>query len=285
MKLQLKSLSNLSTEIEVSDNDTVDSIRQALIKEGKVDAEYVIRLIASGVVLELDKKISDYKLKDGQMIVYMQTKKRISENPTLNQQTSEQVTETSQQVTGTTQIMRTTEPVEGTLQQNAQTTEAPLPSTFNGINIDIIRQYAIMSVINRVLSNSQLFSQILMQDQNMVSLRSSNPTEFDNIINHSNFLLSINNMISTDEFENPIPFQTVDNSLSTVLGPISQNNNSTTNIVLTQEDKQFIDEVRQIAPNVSEGEIIQYYLACGKDKDVTVNNILNNSVLNLDNNS
>lgn len=277
MKLQLKSLGNITTDIEVSSDDMVDTIRQKLIEVGKVSADYIVKLIESGCILDLDKRISEYpNLKDEGTVIYIQTKKKIPETKTQ--------TQVPQPSVPIQPDVSTQSPiVQSVPQTQNQTQQAPLPSTFNGINMDMFRQFTIMNVIGRVLSNPQLFSQILIQDPNMSLLRSNNQIEFDDIINHPSFLAAgINTMAIGDDLEESNMFsigQSTDESLSEE-GTVNPSDNlqgasAPVRIILTQDEKQFIDEIRQMAPHVSHTEIIQYYLACGKDRDVTVNMVLN----------
>jgi len=278
MKLQLKSLNNTTTEIEVSGDDTVDTIRQKLVEAGKVNADSVVKLIESGSILDLDKKISDYpNLKDGKMVVFMQTKKKLSENkPQAPSQSSNQSTVSQPASNATTPNAHPSIGPNQTSTPVSQNHTPPLPQTFNGVNIDMFRQFSIMSVINRVLSNPQLFSQLLMQDQNMSMFRSSNPTEFDSIINHPGFLGSgIAQMQGSDDDLEGGMFP-IDPSNNQETDPTNSNTGASSGrIILTQEEKQFINEISLIAPHISQGEIVQYYLICNRDKDATVEMVMN----------
>ena len=79
MKLLLTTVGHITTEIEVYNDDLVDVIRQKLVETGKVGVNTVVKLIVTGNILDLDKKISDYPslLKEGQRVIYIASKKRL----------------------------------------------------------------------------------------------------------------------------------------------------------------------------------------------------------------
>jgi hypothetical protein len=275
MKLILRSMTNSKLDIEVNDDDKIDSIRLKLIELGKTPADYVVRLISNGVILDLEKKVSDYSiLKDGGNVVFMQTKKKVNQPET------------------------TLEPVQAPASAPAPApaqapvpvpAQAPLPVTFAGTNINLLRQIAIMSVMNRVLSDSSVFLQILLQDQNIAALRASNPTEFDNIVNHPDFLahaginndefaMNENGYEDEDEGEHQHQHQHQHEHMPELQHASDLNNNEhpnrTIRIALSGDEKMFIDEVQRMVPDISSSEIIQLFLACDKNRDATVNMVL-----------
>lgn len=280
MKLQLKSLNNTTTEIDVSSNDTVDTIRQKLIETGNVNADYTVKLIESGSILDLDKKISEYpNLKDGRIVIFMQSKKKLSDNKPQTQ-TSDQPSTNQTAPTVPNVLPNEQSQNQGTGSTTiSQESQTPLPSTYNGVHIDMFRQFSIMSVINRVLSDPQQFRQLLMQDQNMVILRGNNPTEFDNIINHPGFLgAGIRPMLTPDEDSEVNGTYSVDQTLNDYSSDDTNNNYSngqqTVSLSLTKEEEEFIKRTRDLAPHMDFGEIVQYYLICGKDENATLDMVL-----------
>lgn len=290
MKLKLQSLSQATTEVEVLPEETVEVMRLKLVEAGKVSAESVVKLIHKGTVLDLNKKISEYQIVEGSQIVYLQTKKRMTDtkpetkteeksNPNSTNSTNPNSTNPTNPTNQQPVNQQTNSPVNSTAPH-----VEPLPATFNGVSMDMFRQFATMTVIGSVLSNPQLFQQILMQNPNMAMLRSSNPTEFDTIINHPSFLsVGVSPMQSDedDQYDEASMFPIgPQNNFISPTGPTGEinggqiDNGGPIRIILSQEDKQFVDEVRSMAPHVSLGEIVQYYIACNKDKNVTVDMVL-----------
>jgi hypothetical protein len=171
----------------------------------------------------------------------------------------------------------------------------PLPTNFAGVDINIFRQATIMNVIGQVLSNSQLFSDILLRDPQMRLLQSINPTEFNNVINNPHFLQAglaplgpLNNANNSgddedeeeDEDETPTSGShsatSTSTSATTVIGSAGAGAGAGPHrIILTQTESDFINEASQMVPGVDKGEIIQIYLVCDRNKEMTINTLLN----------
>jgi hypothetical protein len=294
MKLLLTSFKNEITEIDVSPDDLADTLRLKLIEKSKVPAEYSVKLVCSKELLQLDKKISEQKvvIKDGSKVIYFSTKKKLESKrapvlapvPAPVPVPADNRSNSSSTTTSTSSIPMTslTSPTATTLTTPA-TTVAPLPATFNGVSMDMFRQFVMVSVVSRVLSTPQLLREILMQDPKAAIIRSSNPGEFDRIISHPG-LLSMNLLhpdVNEDDQMDQNTFVNQTNQQPWIVPAggrqPTESEPGQMHIALTQDEKEFIDEVKKMAPNVSSSEIIQYYLANNRDKDITVNMVLNMS--------
>ena len=263
MKLLLKSLTNETTNIEVSDTDTVNAIRQKLIENKKISAEFVVKLIANGVILDLDKNISNYPiLKDGQIVVFMQTKQKIADvtKPIVQPITSNisNPSLTSQSTVLPLNIFANN--TTNTINQDNQ-----LPTSFSGVNIDLLRRSAFISILGAVFSSPQDYIPLLLRDQRFSDLRNVNPTEFDNIVNNPGFILS--------PFELPNDNLDTDTSTDPLLQQVP-NANSTIRITLTTEESLFLEQIKEMAPHVSKTDILQYFIACDRNRDATLDMVL-----------
>lgn len=271
MKLILQSLGNKKTEINVNESDPVETIKQELIKSEKMPVSKVIKLIFRGEILNHTKKISDYKeIKDASTLIYVQSDPKVTPPP---QPPSSVVTTTA------TSSAETGPSNPGGV--------APLPTTFNGMSINTLRQYAITSVLGRIMGNSELFLTTLLMDPNMRTIQATDPAGFNNIIRHPMFLgTGLINLLNNDgggggADDGNYEDGNLDDSFSfgsTTMPAITSTENTTTPtsvITLTQDEKQFLDQAVQMVPEISPSEILQIYLACDKNKDATLNTLLN----------
>ena len=81
MKLKLKNLRQQEFDIEIeSDKKTVKDLKLEIEKAYGFDAS-LIKLLHSGLVLEDAKTLEDYKIKEGNVVIMMATKKKQVEQP------------------------------------------------------------------------------------------------------------------------------------------------------------------------------------------------------------
>ena len=81
MKLKLKNLRQQEFDIEIeSDKKTVKDLKLEIEKAYGFDAS-LIKLLHSGLVLEDAKTLEDYKIKEGNVVIMMATKKKQAEQP------------------------------------------------------------------------------------------------------------------------------------------------------------------------------------------------------------
>ena len=81
MKLKLKNLKQQEFDIEIeSDKKTVKDLKLEVEKVHGFDAN-LMKLLHNGMILEDAKTLEDYKIKEGNVIIMMATKKKVVEPP------------------------------------------------------------------------------------------------------------------------------------------------------------------------------------------------------------
>ena len=303
MKILLKSVSNAGATIDVNEDDTVESISSKLVELMHIPLDHNIKLVYMGNILDFTQKISHYGIKDGSQVIYFHTKKKenkpVAHVQPQSQQPQNDVLQTASSIGNNNDNEYSNDDDEDEDEDEDEGNPA-LPSTFNGVDINIFRQFAIMNVLGRVISSPQIFSTILLQDPQIQLLHNNNPDEFDSIIFHPDFLpgelgnvtgsISINdsNMHNMHDMHEP-SLENNDNDSQNHVGQQDQISiqalgpqalGPSNRIILSKDDKDFIDEVKLIVPDVTDQEIIQIYLACDKNKEATVNALLNNKYSN-----
>lgn len=131
-----------------------------------------------------------------------------------------------------------------------------------------------------LLSDSKLLLETVRRDENINLLRQLNPTLFDATVAHPSFIGDLRVGLRSPEYgtDDIVPLSEPTGLSSTGLSStgLSSTGLSGTGFGMTNEDYSNLTEVSKIVPHALAEDIIQIYIACGKDKDATVNFLLSN---------
>ena len=285
MKITLKSTSSTPLNVEIDESLTIDSLRLKLVEAKSVSPDYEVKLICNGKVLVLSKNISECpEIKEGCSIVFLQSKKKIGESTQIQQNIPPIVSNTQSQQN--IQNMQNIQNIQNIppqqnipLQQNIppigpntplqqMQQQTALPQTFQGINVNSFRQFAMSIVMTRMFSDRELFNQTLLTDSRMAQLRQVNPHEFDNFINHPDFLGVRPPSVRLDNYNDN------DNDDE---NQVDGDDNIPENLQMTISDKEAIEHIKTLVPHIDITEIAQYYIISGKNTEATIDLLLGNN--------
>jgi len=294
MKVNLKSLSSKLTVIEIAESDVVGDIQQKLTSTGQLTEDSVVKLIFRGVILDPGKKISDYpEIKDDVTIVYMQSRKKVVVPASTSSAaaTGPAVPVVPAQLAPPAVAPPPAVPPPPPAAPAPAPPPAipPLPAYFAGVEISSLRDAVMGIALNQLMTNPQRLLQLIRTNAQINQLRENDPLQFDAIITHPNFIVGMlqgaglagdgggsggdyglgdpdGMMLSGDE---PLPPFATDTIRAATPGVPTGHQ-----ITITTEEKKWLEEVSQMAPTITLSEIIQIYVACGRNRDETVNTLL-----------
>lgn len=233
MKITVKTIKNESFPVEVINEGTVLDLKNEISKAYRSIPIDNIKVIFEGKILENDRSLQSYSIKDNCNVVIVIGKSKS------NQSTKNEINN-QQDNTNTTSNTSNTSKIDNPL----RITDDSNKSQDISINKD---------------------AQKISQENNLLPEITENfydPTKLQQIINDPNFLTNI--MMIGRMLHNRTP----NNELF-----------EDTKIELTESEKQDIDSL--IDMGFDESDVIQYYLVCGKDKnlaaDMMMNDILNDN--------
>ncbi|CAH6421217.1 Ubiquitin [uncultured virus] len=237
MKILVQTLQQEKFEIEVDDNSTILDLKNIISTKKKEIPFDHIKLIFEGKIMENEKSLEFYSLKNQSRIVLLVTKPK------------------------------TKQPVENPPQIAQPNLSINIPNIGSSVNNPTLSQNISSNIPNLSLNNfvqnlsttefnPQLFLQLLMQNPMVSSFAQQNPQDFEQILNNPNFL---QNVLNSGNLFNGQNFG------STMEGEMV--------IELTQQEKLDVEEL--VSLGFEESEVLQFYIACGKDKTSTADMLFN----------
>jgi hypothetical protein len=285
VKVILRSINNQTFEVNINPEDKVEVLVDELIKAGKMVSkdEQVAKFIKSGIVLDNNASFVTYHPTDGMTIVYMITKKKPA--PPVEQVVTETLPAPATVLTTPVQNNNQTNLVEPSV-PDATPLVNPLPDSFAGVSVGMLRQMTIGIVLNHVLSNKELFKEVLLSIPQVQQLRAVSPDDFDALISHPEFIPNGAMVDAAGMGGMGGGFDGVgggdyndDENEDNVIDALSNQLTSQLNIDLTHEDQEFLKTIVQngvmMGVDVNPAEAMQIYVACGKDKDLTISMLFN----------
>lgn len=300
-----KSISNIKTSINVEETCTCEEVREVLRRElqnvNPVPETYTIKLIHNGKILEADKPVTEYGIKDNTVVIYILSKiKPITTNSLFENDTKtfEPPMHTPFQVSTPTptpipQTVESSNPSFSDVSVNPslQLQPPPLESWVEEESLNNIRSIVISMAINRLVSDKQLLMSVLQTSPAFHRfMRGPDALVLANIISHPQFLTSalFENMVrsdlederkqNTEQTNVPIPIlpgftapPVLENNTANHQHPNASSDLSSTE---TPEEKADIDEILQIFPGKPRRDVVKMYRECGKSKEHTINLIV-----------
>ena len=289
MKLKLKNLRQQEFDIEIeSDKKTVKDLKLEIEKAYGFDAS-LIKLLHSGLVLEDAKTLEDYKIKEGNVVIMMATKKKQVEqppqpappnpnpqpvpnpNPQPNPQPQEQPKPSenkpnySEQVNSLVDMGYEKEKAEKAIQAAHGSVDLALEFLNSG-NIP-------ESTGNVNISGSGLPPELVKNASIIKIICMNNPEKITGLLNmfkerHPNLINLIK--LHEEEFKNllvsPITqedinnFKEIEQELRRPQGP---------SIRLTKEESDAVKRLQELG--FSQAEAVQAYIACDKNEEMAAN--------------
>ena len=290
MKLKLKNLRQQEFDIEIeSDKKTVKDLKLEIEKAYGFDAS-LIKLLHSGLVLEDAKTLEDYKIKEGNVVIMMATKKKQVEqppqpapnpnpqpvpnpNPQPNPQPQEQPKPSenkpnySEQVNSLVDMGYEKEKAEKAIQAAHGSVDLALEFLNSG-NIP-----ESTGNVNIPGSGSNLPPELVKNASIIKIICMNNPEKITGLLNmfkerHPNLINLIK--LHEEEFKNllvsPITqedinnFKEIEQELRRPQGP---------SIRLTKEESDAVKRLQELG--FSQAEAVQAYIACDKNEEMAAN--------------
>ena len=273
MKLKLKNLRQQEFDIEIeSDKKTVKDLKLEIEKAYGFDAS-LIKLLHSGLVLEDAKTLEDYKIKEGNVVIMMATKKKQVEqppqpapnpnpqpvpnpNPQPNPQPQEQPKPSenkpnySEQVNSLVDMGYEKEKAEKAIQAAHGSVDLALEFLNSGNipestgNVNIIK----IICMNNPEKITGLLNMFKERHPNLINLMKLHEEEFKNLLVSPITQEDINN------------FKEIEQELRRPQGP---------SIRLTKEESDAVKRLQELG--FSQAEAVQAYIACDKNEEMAAN--------------
>ena len=288
MKLKLKNLRQQEFDIEIeSDKKTVKDLKLEIEKAYGFDAS-LIKLLHSGLVLEDAKTLEDYKIKEGNVVIMMATKKKQVEqppqpapnpnpqpvpnpNPQPNPQPQEQPKPSenkpnySEQVNSLVDMGYEKEKAEKAIQAAHGSVDLALeflnsgniPESTGNVNIsgsglppELVKNASIIKIIcmNNPEKITGLLNMFKERHPNLINLMKLHEEEFKNLLVSPITQEDINN------------FKEIEQELRRPQGP---------SIRLTKEESDAVKRLQELG--FSQAEAVQAYIACDKNEEMAAN--------------
>lgn len=265
MKVTIQTIDRKCVDIEFDDSvdpPTISDLKQKIseVKNHPVDQ---IKLIFEAKVLDDDNKLlSDYKITNGKKIVAMLQKPKDA-TPEVKKPELEKIVEpvkVPEKVPDQPTSLPPIQQVNVSDWQNStiQPDSDPLPFNFDSSTGSNVGGNMNTMFTQLIQQNPQFFVQMLMSDPQIQQIAQQNPQGFAQFISDPNFLNNV--MQHTDEDYNEEDEQMYQNFFG---GQIN----------LTDAEKLEVEEIVNMGLGTFE-DTLQYYVAMNRDKEATVNALL-----------
>jgi len=287
MKLKLKNLRQQEFDIEIeSDKKTVKDLKLEIEKSYGFDAS-LIKLLHSGLVLEDAKTLEDYKIKEGNVVIMMATKKKQAEqppqpvpnpnpNPQPNPQPQEQPKPSenkpnyADQVNSLVDMGYEKEKAEKAIEAAHGSVDLALEFLNSG---NIPESTGNQNIPSSGSSNSNLPVELVKNASIIKILCMNNPEKITNLLNtfkerHPDLINLIkqheeefkNLLVSPISQEDINNFKEIEQELRRPQGP---------SIRLTKEESDAVKRLQELG--FSQAEAVQAYIACDKNEEMAAN--------------
>lgn len=287
MKLKLKNLRQQEFDIEIeSDKKTVKDLKLEIEKAYGFDAS-LIKLLHSGLVLEDAKTLEDYKIKEGNVVIMMATKKKQAEqppqpvpnpnpNPQPNPQPQEQPKPSenkpnyADQVNSLVDMGYEKEKAEKAIEAAHGSVDLALEFLNSG---NIPESTGNQNIPSSGSSNSNLPAELVKNASIIKILCMNNPEKITNLLNtfkerHPDLINLIkqheeefkNLLVSPISQEDINNFKEIEQELRRPQGP---------SIRLTKEESDAVKRLQELG--FSQAEAVQAYIACDKNEEMAAN--------------
>lgn len=287
MKLKLKNLRQQEFDIEIeSDKKTVKDLKLEIEKAYGFDAS-LIKLLHSGLVLEDAKTLEDYKIKEGNVVIMMATKKKQAEqppqpvpNPNQNPQPNPQPQEQpkpsenkpsyADQVNSLVDMGYEKEKAEKAIEAAHGSVDLALEFLNSG---NIPESTGNQNIPSSGSSNSNLPAELVKNASIIKILCMNNPEKITSLLNtfkerHPDLINLIkqheeefkNLLVSPISQEDINNFKEIEQELRRPQGP---------SIRLTKEESDAVKRLQELG--FSQAEAVQAYIACDKNEEMTAN--------------
>lgn len=287
MNVFLKTLSNAIHEIKVNTTDTIGSMCDKLLEKKIVKEDQEVKFILDGKILEHTDTLDKYDIKEGTTLVLFTSKKKTKRQNVISPQTTSvlQNPVAIQQIATPTPVaiqqIATPTAIPPPVVQNTSNVPTQLPSTYQGVDINMLRNTCVSIALTNVLSNRNKFLQILLENPQIQIVRAADPIGFDNLIRHPQFLPhsgSIN--ISGGAYETPTDDQKEDEDIGNTIEE-TKHSNTAVNQETTQLTIEQLQEVRNgwsqmqsMGVDTTFSEMLQMYVACDNNINIVIDNML-----------
>ena len=288
MKLKLKNLKQQEFDIEIeSEQKTVKDLKLEIEKVYGFDAN-LMKLLHNGMILEDAKTLEDYKIKEGNVIIMMATKKKVVEPPKPQPNPEEKPQEQPKNDTSNQNKPDYTEKINSLVEMGYEKEKVEKAINAAGGSIDIAIEYLNSDNIpepsqnnqnigggnNNVPGTGNIPEELRNEASIMKVLCMNNPEKITSLLNifkeRSPNLINLikqyenefkNLLVSPVTQEDINVFQQLQQELRRPQGP---------SIRLTKEESDAVKRLQSLG-NFSQAEAVQAYLACDKNEEMAAN--------------
>jgi hypothetical protein len=289
MKLIIKTLTKEILELEVKDDSSIDNVKSELASLKTVDPE-CIRLIFNGRIMENGKMLCDYQIVDKSILVMMISKQKVApvepstskviDKPTTNTPDTP-VTPVTQMTSGSVQPSSIPASIPTSIPTSVPASiptliplqESNTVNDLNGNLFDVIIPTTGAttpittheSLVEYLKENKELFIQLLLQSPAIKQLKDEQPDLFEEFINDENF---INNILNMGQVMNNMgqEMNDIGHEMDNMMDP------NVVQIELTDSEVEDVTYLKNLG--INQMDALQYYIACGKNKEMAANMIM-----------
>ena len=301
MKLILKNLKQVQYNIEIpSEKNTVKELKEEIEKVHGFDAN-VIKLLHNGKILENDKTLEDYQLKDEHVIIMMNSKPKVQVNPQPTEQPKPESSKTEESQKKEEPPKKEEEKpktdnsdkIQSLVDMGYKREDAEKALNISNGNLDLAIEFLTVGIPSTpIIPNQQSIpSQPIIPPGNVGGnlpgelkryaslLKVVCNKEPEKILDILDTLKQKNpaliNILSQHEeqFKNllvsPVTQQDIDTYklIENEMGGLGQR---TVRINLTAEEREAINRLKALG-DFSESDVIQAYIACDKNEELAAN--------------
>ena len=257
MKLKLKNLKQQEFDIEIeSEQKTVKDLKLEIEKVYGFDAN-LMKLLHNGMILEDAKTLEDYKIKEGNVIIMMATKKKVVEPPKPQPNPEEKPQEQPKNDTSNQNKPDYTEKINSLVEMGYEKEKVEKAINAAGGSIDIAIEYLNSDNIPEPSQNNQNIG----GGNNNVPGTGNIPEELRNEASIMKVLCMNNPEKITSLLNIFKELQQLQQELRRPQGP---------SIRLTKEESDAVKRLQSLG-NFSQAEAVQAYLACDKNEEMAAN--------------
>lgn len=294
MKVIIKSLKQVVYEVEVESSDvTVLNLKMNIEETHKFEHD-TLKLVFNGSIIEDGKKLSDYKIEEGSIIIMMsvKAKPKNTDKPKVDSKSEENPSDKkevqAEKAANYSEQIKTLTEDFGFPKSEA---EAALKAA-NG-NISLAVEYIQNGIPSGNTSSSNVqsggeYDDSLEKIASMIKVLSQNdPAKVTQIItglsqqspeifelikqNEQKFRELLSQPISEQDMQR---FQALNNEMSGGSQPVADNNQRQGQIRLTNEEAAAVKRLQEFG--FSQMEAVQAYLACDKNEEYALNFLFDN---------
>lgn len=260
--IHLQALNNKTTPCTIEETATYEDLHKQLCESLSLPESTNVRFVFKGKIFKAGKQLQEYGIVDGSIIVYVISKKtkETKETDVASEPTPEATAPAPESTDPATEPA--SEPLPELIEPTGQQLQLPpLESLMPPESLAGLRSTVLSIAVDQIISNRQLLMSILQ----------TSPAYRQLISRPDGFVIAL--IVSHPHFMSPNVLRNMGPDLS---DESDQSDDSDGKEIdqLSVAEKSDIDEIMQIFPTKSRGEVVRLYIDCSKNKEDTINLML-----------